>query len=71
MYYTVFREFTEQEFCIIHEHPPRQYADDLAVYENYVEVKSKPTREQAETIFSLVKGGSLCGGISCAQTEKL
>jgi hypothetical protein len=71
MYYTFFRYGTENQFQVIHEHPPRQYADDLAVYENYVEVKSKPTSEQAETIFSLVKGGSLCGGISNAKTEKL
>lgn len=71
MYFTTFYKGESNEFSIIHTEPPRQYAPDLSVYDNYAHVKTKPTAEQAETIFSLVKCGSLCAGISCATTEKL
>jgi|JI10StandDraft_1071094.scaffolds.fasta_scaffold684238_3 DNA gyrase inhibitor GyrI len=71
MYFTTFYKGESGEFSIIHTEQPRQYAPDLAQYDNCVRVKEKPTAEQAEIIFSLVKCGSLCAGISCATTEKL
>lgn len=71
MYFTIFYQGERDEFSIIHEHPARQYAEDLATYENYVQVNQKPTLEESAIIFRIVKAGTLNAGISSARTEKL
>ena len=71
MYFTTFNTGTDSEFSILHANPARQYADDLATYEPYVQVTRKPMADEAQTVFSIIKGGSLCAGISSAKTVKL
>ena len=58
---------------IIHAEERQQYGfekgGELFRYPNYLEVSKKPTRKEAEAIFSICKGGVLCA--RAGKTEKL
>ena len=71
MFYTQFYAGTDNAFSIIHQHPAKPYAEDLATYPNYFQVFRKPTFEEAEIIFKICKPSSLCGGIQSAKTEEI
>ena len=72
MYYTVFlNRKGEEDLRIIHESEARIYGENHATYENYVQVKRRPSYEEAKTIFSIVNGNKLCAGILDAITVKI
>lgn len=71
MFYTQFYAGTDNAFNIIHQHPAKPYAEDLATYPNYFQVFRKPTFEEAEIIFKICKPSSLCGGIQSAKTVEI
>ena len=73
MFYTIFkyRDDPKSNHQIIHRQPARPYAEDLATYPEYFTVTRKPTKSEAEIIFSVCRANNLCAGIKSATTEVL